>query len=330
MLPSASRPSHLQQSSVTFTPPSSTYSLLPSEVRIHTRCLPPSSRAAHLPPSAVQPLTAASFLDLLNRSRSILDRLLDPGLIGEVALAAARRAAGSCRRARRRRSPAWRTPASCGSSRVHGALPLPTCIHHLAFAFAFAFAFLRSLDAPLGDQSLSEIYHAGLGQVQEYLLSPLFFASIGFAIPFLELWNGTIVWRGICYSLLMAVGKLLVGGWILFWDPLVTVFAKPSRGIVSLPSKRQWRRQQHQEVAHTTETLAMPSKDALEGCHSRSIQRSRGRRAIRRRITPATSSPWHCARSSVARLGSRRPRRNSYPHRSGCAQHRQRGERHSP
>lgn len=53
--------------------------------------------------------------------------------------------------------------------------------------------------------------------VQQYLMAPLFFASIGFAIPFMSLWSGGIVWRGIVYSLLMASSKLVVGAWIFIW-----------------------------------------------------------------------------------------------------------------
>jgi Kef-type K+ transport system membrane component KefB len=44
--------------------------------------------------------------------------------------------------------------------------------------------------------------------VQRYLMEPLFFASIGFAIPFLDLWTGETVWKGIVYSLLMLFAKV--------------------------------------------------------------------------------------------------------------------------
>lgn len=50
-----------------------------------------------------------------------------------------------------------------------------------------------------------ELYCA---DVQKYLMEPLFFASIGFAIPFLDLWDGKTVWRGIVYSLLMLFAKV--------------------------------------------------------------------------------------------------------------------------
>ena len=43
------------------------------------------------------------------------------------------------------------------------------------------------------------------------MLEPLFFASIGFAIPFLSLWEGQAIWHGVVYTLVMLVGKVLVG-----------------------------------------------------------------------------------------------------------------------
>jgi Kef-type K+ transport system membrane component KefB len=47
--------------------------------------------------------------------------------------------------------------------------------------------------------------------VQQYVLEPLFFASIGFAIPFLDLWTGTAIWKGVVYTLLMLFAKFIVG-----------------------------------------------------------------------------------------------------------------------
>jgi len=60
---------------------------------------------------------------------------------------------------------------------------------------------------------------------QKYVLEPLFFASIGFAIPFLDLWTGSAVWHGVVYTLLMLVGKVVVGFWVPAWGAL----AKPKR-----------------------------------------------------------------------------------------------------
>jgi hypothetical protein len=48
-----------------------------------------------------------------------------------------------------------------------------------------------------------------------YLLEPLFFASIGFSIPITAMFAGPIAWRGIVYVLLMFVGKLVTGLWLV-------------------------------------------------------------------------------------------------------------------
>lgn len=50
-----------------------------------------------------------------------------------------------------------------------------------------------------------------------YLLLPLFFGSIGYSIPFIPLWKGRIIWKGLVYTLLMVLGKVVTGLWILFW-----------------------------------------------------------------------------------------------------------------
>ncbi|KAF9884728.1 Hsp70 ATPase ssc1 [Aspergillus nanangensis] len=50
-------------------------------------------------------------------------------------------------------------------------------------------------------------FEAYLMGVQAYLMEPLFFASVGFAIPFVGLWTGKRIWRGVLYTLLMAVAK---------------------------------------------------------------------------------------------------------------------------
>ncbi|KAL3476293.1 Cation/H+ exchanger [Aspergillus californicus] len=56
-----------------------------------------------------------------------------------------------------------------------------------------------------------------LMDVQKYLMEPLFFASIGFAIPFVQLWTGKRIWRGIVFTLLMVFAKFVVGVWVPLW-----------------------------------------------------------------------------------------------------------------
>jgi Kef-type K+ transport system membrane component KefB len=67
---------------------------------------------------------------------------------------------------------------------------------------------------------------------QQYVLEPLFFASIGFAIPFLDLWTGKAIWKGVVYTLLMLVAKFIVGIWIPVWS---VARYDPSKSKAQLP-----------------------------------------------------------------------------------------------
>ncbi|GAA5950595.1 hypothetical protein JCM21900_002518 [Sporobolomyces salmonicolor] len=80
--------------------------------------------------------------------------------------------------------------------------------------------FLPSLPSPSSSISFLHTYETLILPVQEHLFVPLFFASIGFSIPFLQLWTGRVAWRGIVYALLMALGKVLAGAPILAVDLL--------------------------------------------------------------------------------------------------------------
>ncbi|KAK0741989.1 Cation/H+ exchanger [Apiosordaria backusii] len=53
---------------------------------------------------------------------------------------------------------------------------------------------------------------------QKFILQPLFFASIGFAIPFVELWTGEVIWKGVVFTILMVFSKLVVGLVVPAWD----------------------------------------------------------------------------------------------------------------
>ncbi|OJJ53459.1 hypothetical protein ASPSYDRAFT_162665 [Aspergillus sydowii CBS 593.65] len=74
-----------------------------------------------------------------------------------------------------------------------------------------------------------------LVDVQKYLMEPLFFASVGFAIPFVQLWTGKRIWRGIVFTLLMVFAKFIVGIWIPLWN---VVNPKTRRGTSEQPPAR--------------------------------------------------------------------------------------------
>jgi Kef-type K+ transport system membrane component KefB len=62
--------------------------------------------------------------------------------------------------------------------------------------------------------------------VLQALFSPLFFASIGSALPIRSLGavdgSSGVIWRGLVYSLLMGFAKLAVGLWLLIWPDRVS------------------------------------------------------------------------------------------------------------
>jgi Kef-type K+ transport system membrane component KefB len=66
-----------------------------------------------------------------------------------------------------------------------------------------------------GTTSGIAVYEHYYEQVVSRLLQPFFFASIGFSIPITRMFSGYIVWRGVIYSLLMTLGKLICGLWLV-------------------------------------------------------------------------------------------------------------------
>jgi Kef-type K+ transport system membrane component KefB len=95
------------------------------------------------------------------------------------------------------------------------------------FGAFLAGAFLSSLPGEEGAAGgFVDTFEHYLGAPQKYVFQPLFFASIGFAIPFVELWTGEVIWKGVVYTLLMAFGKLIVGVVVPIWDFLSSRFSK--------------------------------------------------------------------------------------------------------
>lgn len=102
--------------------------------------------------------------------------------------------------------------------------------------------FLYALPSPNSTQNFKHVYKETVGPLQTYvrldhrylpacvahvapptpvqIFGPFFFASIGFTIPFLQLWTGRIIWRGIVYAILMTIGKLIVGACVVGADAL--------------------------------------------------------------------------------------------------------------
>ncbi|KAK7743989.1 hypothetical protein SLS62_010404 [Diatrype stigma] len=78
------------------------------------------------------------------------------------------------------------------------------------------------------------VYEHYYSQAVKHILKPFFFASIGFSIPVSQMFERSILWRGIVYAVLMMIGKLFCGIWLVRFplSPLVGA-AAGKKGVVS-------------------------------------------------------------------------------------------------
>ncbi|KAJ5731905.1 Sodium/hydrogen exchanger [Penicillium malachiteum] len=79
-------------------------------------------------------------------------------------------------------------------------------------------------NAATGRQVYEKYYKEPVGRI----LIPFFFASIGFAIPITKMFQGRVVWRGLICAVLMVIGKMLTGLW------LVRLSLSPMANLMSL------------------------------------------------------------------------------------------------
>ncbi|KAF6806650.1 sodium/hydrogen exchanger family protein [Colletotrichum sojae] len=77
---------------------------------------------------------------------------------------------------------------------------------------------------PDAGNSGMDIYEHYYSKAVEHILKPFFFASIGFSVPITRMFAGPIVWRGVVYTILMMISKMVCGIWLLsFASPLQAV-----------------------------------------------------------------------------------------------------------
>ncbi|EKD20205.1 Na+/H+ antiporter [Drepanopeziza brunnea f. sp. 'multigermtubi' MB_m1] len=90
----------------------------------------------------------------------------------------------------------------------------------------------REVDASTG----KAIYHKYYAIAVQRILKPFFFASIGFAIPVTDMFTGPVVWRGVAYTTLMLLGKLVTGVWLVRIDiswPKVRIPSSTLRSVLA-------------------------------------------------------------------------------------------------
>ncbi|KAJ3352252.1 Hsp70 ATPase ssc1 [Allomyces javanicus] len=81
---------------------------------------------------------------------------------------------------------------------------------------------------PTAVVSFMDVFATTLGPLKEYILAPLFFSSMGSAIPFFSLWTPKILWRGLVYALLMGLGKFIVGPVVIGIDHFLLRRGQPA------------------------------------------------------------------------------------------------------
>lgn len=84
------------------------------------------------------------------------------------------------------------------------------------------------------------------------LLVPLFFVSIGYSIPFLDLWTGARIWHGVVYAVLMAIGKLIAGAPIVIIGLFKGRKARDPQSARSNSSKSQAREIERSDTGSAT------------------------------------------------------------------------------
>jgi len=91
------------------------------------------------------------------------------------------------------------------------------------------------------------IYDKYYQQATARILKPFFFASIGFSVPISKMFSGAVVWRGFVYALLMILGKLMCGLWLI-------------RVNIPLPEPQTWRvpKVLHKVVSSTRKSFLQP------------------------------------------------------------------------
>ncbi|KAK3399749.1 Cation/H+ exchanger [Sordaria brevicollis] len=96
-------------------------------------------------------------------------------------------------------------------------------------------------DPKLTRPTFPDTFERYIQDAQRFVLQPCFFASIGFSIPFIELWTGEVIWKDIIFTILMAVGKLIVGLVVPLWDFVANrKMPPPEKALMTPPAKRNW------------------------------------------------------------------------------------------
>ncbi|KFY47148.1 hypothetical protein V494_00140 [Pseudogymnoascus sp. VKM F-4513 (FW-928)] len=105
------------------------------------------------------------------------------------------------------------------------------------------------------------VYHRYYVIPVQRILQPFFFveptASIGFAIPITDMFGGSVVWRGIVYTILMLFAKLITGLWLVRLDiSLANIIPNVRSSILGSGSKFKWMGGKAKKEGNSTASVA--------------------------------------------------------------------------
>lgn len=158
------------------------------------------------------------------------------------------------------------------------------------------------------------IYEQYYHQAVSKILQPLFFASIGFSIPITRMFRGAIVWRGMVYTVLMVVGKLVCGLWLIRFSaaPMKSTISQLLKGLKLPSTPHLWgklRPESTLDQATATGTAEPCTAEAPDAPSAPSVQATHGQR--RSSLNPAKPVSIHpplilalamCARGEIGFL----------------------------
>ncbi|VUC33963.1 unnamed protein product [Clonostachys rosea] len=160
------------------------------------------------------------------------------------------------------------------------------------------------------DTSGMSIYETYYSPAVEYVLKPFFFASIGFSIPITKMFSGSVVWRGVIYTILMTAGKLLCGAWLIpFGSPLqfVTSLARRVPVFEKLVYKSSSPGSQCANSTPTTDraTIQSEDRDEQDGVDMNTLPDRASQRASAeiRNSTPSPKQPKSLYPGCIVGLG---------------------------
>jgi Kef-type K+ transport system membrane component KefB len=99
--------------------------------------------------------------------------------------------------------------------------------------------------------------------VMEMMLKPFFFASIGFSIPITRMFIGSVVWRGLVYTMLMLLSKASTGLWLVRFQSPAPIIPPSWRAII-LPQTRCWGSQRAKKGLSTLDVTQGGTRSTME------------------------------------------------------------------